>query len=387
MRPRLYRPALGLVEMMRSVERPGWINLGAGVPSPKLLPVGELKKAFVRAGKESGLGMWAYQRPEGHEGLREALAGRLSRRGLKVGMEDILLTNGCTQALNLALALHARKGGVVACESPCYYNLLEQIHAVGAKSLALPMDPVQGLDARAIAPLLQKHRPECLVVCSTLSNPGCATLSVARRKALVKLCRELGIRLIEDDIYGELREGGALPPLRSFDDGTTVTYVSSTCKSVAPGLRVGLMIPGDRFEEVVHRKCMSDLHCPTVTEATLASFMSTGAMDRHLARLHATCRRRREVLRGAVEAHFPVGTRISRPEGGFLLWVECPHWVDPVRLKAAAVARKVSYAPGEIFFNCPPGTTGMRLNAARAEESDLARGARLLGEAVAESTG
>jgi DNA-binding transcriptional MocR family regulator len=204
---------------------------------------------------------------------------------------------------------------------------------------------------------------------------------------LVKLCRELGIRLIEDDIYGELREGGALPPLRSFDDGTTVTYVSSTCKSVAPGLRVGLMIPGDRFEEVVRRKCMSDLHCPTVTEATLASFLSGGAMDRHLARLHATCRRRREVLRSAVEVHFPAGTQISRPEGGFLLWVECPHWVDPERLKAAAAARKVSYAPGEIFFNCPPGKTGMRLNAARAEESDLARGARLLGEAIAEASG
>lgn len=384
-RPRRFRPVPGLVELMRSVEREGWINLGAGVPSPDLLPVEELRRAFARAGKVYGRAMWAYQRPEGHEDLREALAGRLRARKTRVGAGDILLTNGCTQALHLALALHTRKGGLVACESPCYYNLLEQINLMGARSLALPTDPVRGMDPEVVAPYLERFRPDCLVVCPTLSNPGCATIPLARRKALVVLCRRLGIRLIEDDIYGELREGGALPPLRSFDDGGTVTYVSSTCKSVAPGLRVGMMVPGDGFEAAVRLKCMGDLQCPTVTEATLAQFLQGDLMDRHLARLHALCRRRRETLREAVIRHFPGGTRVSQPEGGFLLWVECPLGAGADRFKSAAVARRVSFAPGDIFFNRSPENVCMRLNAARAPESDLARGAALLGEALREA--
>jgi len=387
-RPRRFRPVPGLVELMRSVEREGWINLGAGVPSPDLLPVEELRRAFARAGKKYGRGMWAYQRPEGHEDVRAALAGRLRNRQTRVGAGDILLTNGCTQALHLALALHSRKGGIVACESPCYYNLLEQIDALGARSLALPTDPVLGMDPEVVAPYLERFRPDCLVVCSTLSNPGCATIPLARRKALVVLCRRLGIRLIDDDIYGELHEGGALPPLRAFDDGGTVTYVSATCKSVAPGLRVGMMIPGgDFFEAAVRLKCMSDLQCPTVTEATLALFLQGDLMDRHLARLHAVCRRRRKTLRDAVIGHFPEGTRVSQPEGGFLIWVECPVGAGSTRFKEAAAARRVSFAPGEIFFNRAPEKICMRLNAARASEPDLARGAALLGEALRAAAG
>ncbi|MDX6765546.1 MAG: PLP-dependent aminotransferase family protein [Candidatus Methylacidiphilales bacterium] len=368
---------------MRSVERPGWINLGAGVPSPKLLPVAALQKSFVRAGAKNGLAMWAYQRPEGHAGLREALAERLRNRKVRVGASEVLVTNGCTQALHLALALHTRRGGVVACESPCYYNLLEQIHAVGARSLSLPGDPVRGLDADRIAPWLEQWRPDCLVVCSTLSNPGCATIPVRCRAALVDLCRQLGVRLIEDDIYGELREGGALPPLRSYDDGSTVTYVSSTCKSVAPGLRGGLMLPGDHFEQAVRRKCMSDLHGPTVAESTLAAFLESGGMEPHLERLRAACHRRRARLRKAVVRYFPAGTRVSDPEGGFLLWVECPGRVDPGRLHQEAAKRGVSFAPGEIFFDRASPNTCMRLNAARAEESELERGAGLMSEAWA----
>jgi DNA-binding transcriptional MocR family regulator len=372
---------------MRQVERPGWINLGAGVPAPELLPVAALRRAFARANTAWGRGMWAYQRPEGHEGLRERVAQRFARRGVPVGAEGVLLTTGCTQALYLALQVHAVPGDVVACESPCYYNLLEQIHRRGCRALPLPMAGAAGIDLEAAEVLLRRHRPSCLVVCPTLSNPSAATMDDGARERLVELCRRLGVRLVEDDIYSELHEAGAPRPLRAWDpEGRVVTVVTSFCKSVAPGLRVGAMLPGDRFEEAVRAKCMADLHSAVVAEATLAAFMEGGALERHLRGLRAVCRRRRQRVREAVAEHFPEGTVVEPPPGGFIVWVELPMRVDAVRLKAEAVRRRVSFAPGELFLTEAPQRTCMRLNCARAEEGDLERGVALLGEAVRAAT-
>ena len=189
-RPRRFCPESGLLDLMRQVERPGWINLGAGVPAPELLPVAALRRAFTRANRESGRGMWAYQRPEGHEGLREQVAERWSARGARVSKADVLLTTGCTQALHLALQVHAAPGQVVACESPCYYNLLEQIHLRGCRALPLPLAGGEGLDLDVAGELLRRHRPSCLVVCPTLSNPSAATMDERAREALVALCRK-----------------------------------------------------------------------------------------------------------------------------------------------------------------------------------------------------
>jgi len=384
LRPRRFCPEAGLLDLMRQVERPGWINLGAGVPAPELLPVAGLKRAFAQANRQYGRKMWAYQRPEGHEGLRERVAARFAARGVRVDASGVLLTTGCTQALHLALAVHAARGSVVACESPCYYNLLEQIHAAGCRALPLPLAGAGGIDLDAALPLLRRHRPACLVVCSTLSNPSAATLGAGAREALVKACRQLGIRIIEDDIYSELHEAGAPRPLRAWDpEGRVVTVVTSFCKSVAPGLRVGAMLPGDAFEAAVRRKCMADLHSGVVAEATLAAFMEGEALDRHLDALRAVCRRRRTRLRRAVLDHFPPGTVVADPPGGFILWVELAEKTDAAALQKEAGKRKVSFAPGEMFLSSVPSRTCMRLNAARAEEADLEHGAALLGRALA----
>lgn len=368
---------------MRQVERPGWINLGAGVPSPALLPVGDLRRAFRLANEKSGRAMWAYQRPEGHEGLRERVAERYRIRGVEVDGGGVLLTTGCTQALHLALRMHAPPGSVVACESPCYYNLLEQIHAAGCRVLALPGKPGGGMDVEKAEEWLRRYRPACLVVCATLSNPSSATLMPEERGRLVKLCRRWKVRIIEDDIYSELHEAGAPRPLRAWDkEGKVVTVVTSFCKSVAPGLRVGAMLPGDHFEDAARAKCMADLHSAVVAEATLEAFMAGNGLDRHLTRLRRECRKRRQRLRRALLAVLPEGTRVSDPPGGFIVWVELPLKAAANRLREEAVRRRVSFAPGEMFLTGEPRRTCMRLNAARAEEDDLERGAELLAEAV-----
>jgi DNA-binding transcriptional MocR family regulator len=377
-RPVRYNPPVGLLEFMRQVGNPGLINMAAGVPDPALLPQKALMAAFAHANKKYGATMWAYQTPEGHVGLREQIARRLKKRGVRVDGSQIILTNGCTQALKLAISAVAGKGDVVACESPGYYNLLEQIYEVGAKVLPLPIDMNQGLRLTSAEPLLKKFRPKCLVICSSLSNPTGATLSVRARKQLLELCRKLGIVIIEDDIYSELVDGGAPRPIFSYAVNDQVILVSSFCKSASPGLRVGYILAGKWFEKVARMKCNMDLHCSVVSEATLASFLQLGSFDEHLLKLRRLSQERREIVRAALAEYFPVGTRISDPQGGFLVWAELPFKTDLKRWSQRTMMAGVSFAQGEAFLTVRAEKACLRLNCVRASERDLVKGVKLM---------
>ncbi|MBX2826093.1 MAG: PLP-dependent aminotransferase family protein [Gammaproteobacteria bacterium] len=380
--PLTYRPPVRLLDFMREVGDAKLINLAAGVPAVSLLPVEELNQAYADAVASGGGSCYAYQRPEGDPGLREVLAERLQTRGVDLpnGKDEVLLTTGCTQALRIALELMVQPGDVVACESPCYYNLLEQIEALGAKALPVPVDLADGITPEALEPLLEQYQPKCLVVCSSLSNPSGIVAPEVNRPVLVELCRQHGVTIIEDDIYAELRDGGALPPLRSWDDGSQVLYVSSYCKSVAPGLRVGLFLPGPHFEAAAQQRCLEIMHGSTLAESILREFILDGGMEQQLQRLARTCRRRRRIVQSAVQKYFPAGTVCSDPQGGFLLWAVLPEALDLEKASQATLKRGVSFARGEVFLTGKPRTSCMRLNCARASEADLAKGIRVLGQ-------
>jgi len=358
------------------------INLAAGVPAVSLLPVRELDQAYARAVKKGKGSCYAYQLPEGDPGLREVLADRLRGRGVDLpgGKDEVLLTTGCTQALRIALELVVKPGDVVACESPCYYNLLEQIEALGAKALPVPTDLNDGITPEALEPLLDKYRPVCLVVCSSLSNPSGATIPEANRPVLVELCRSYGVKIIEDDIYAELRDGGALLPLRAWDDGSMVLYVSSYCKSVAPGLRVGVFLPGPYYEAAAQQRCMEIMHGSTLAEHILREFILDGGMEKQLKRLGRTCRRRRQIVKSAVDECFPASTICSDPQGGFLLWAVLPELLDLEKASGTTLKQGVSFARGEVFLTGKPRYSCMRLNCARASESELRQGVEVLGQ-------
>ena len=381
-KPVRYCPPSGLLEFMRQVEKPGLINMAAGVPSPDLLPVRELKQAFRAATAGEGRDMWAYQQPAGHAGLREQIAKRLRSRGVAGKGENIILTTGCTQALHLAISALVKPGDLVACESPGYYNMLEQIYQAGAKALPLPVDINSGILLDGAEGVLRRYRPKCLVVCSSLSNPTGATLPPAGRRSLVRLCAELGIVVIEDDIYGELCEGVVPKPVRAYGNSEQVIYVTSFCKSVSPGLRVGCIVAGKWFETVSRLKCNSDLHSSVVSEATLCAFLKSGAFDRHLAVLRKNCRGRRKLVRDAVIRYFPEGTKVSDPQGGFLVWVELPFKLDSAAWAARTRAGNVSFARGEVFLTGAAARSCLRLNCARAAESDLENAVRILAEEI-----
>ena len=202
------------------------------------------------------------------------------------------------------------------------------------------------------------------------------------RIALVEVCRRLGVRIIEDDIYAELVDGGAPKPMIAFDDGTTVSYVTSFSKSVSPGLRAGFCVPGSLFEQAATLKCQDDMHGSVLSECTLRAFIEMDAVESHLSRLRERNQRRRALAREAIARSFPAGTRIADPVGGYMLWVQLPDTADLAQVKVRAREKGVVFCAGDVFFPAQAPGKFMRLNCAKASESELVRGLEILGAAI-----
>lgn len=373
---------------MRQADQPGLINLAAGVPGLDALPFPALRAAAEQAFASEGAAMFAYHHPEGDHALRTLLAQRLAKRGVADAASDrIVTTTGCTQALAALLSVLVRPGEIVACEAPAYYGLLELIAEAGARVLPLPVNGA-GLDLDATEAALERWKPKCLVVCTSLSNPSGATLTEAHRERLVGICRASGVRLIEDDIYAELLDSGAPKPCRAFDDGSTVSFVTSFSKTVSPGLRVGYCLAGtpELHDAFAARKCQLDLHSSVLSEVVLRTFLARDSLDPHLAWLRERNLRRRTLALEAIGRSFPPGTEVDAPWGGYMLWVRLPDWVYLAEVTRAARAAGVVFAGGSAFFAVPQGENRpafqMRLNCARAAEPDLERGVEILGKIV-----
>ena len=364
---------------MRQADEPGLINLAAGVPGLDSLPTAELQAAFTRAFDHEGAKMFAYHHPEGDHALREQLAARLQARGASVRGPQLVTVTGCTQGVQLLISILIKPGDIVAVEAPAYYGMLEVLSEAGARVLPLPITGPEGFDLDAAEALLARWKPRALIVCAALSNPSGVTLPEEKRPRLVEICRAHGVRLVEDDIYGELIEDGVPRSLLAWDDGSTVSYVSSFSKTVSPGLRVGVCAPGTLYEEAAARKCQQDLHSAVVSEVALREFLAADALDPHLAGLRTRNARRRTLALGAIARAFPPGTRVNPPRGGYMLWAELPRAFDLAAVRDAARQRRIVFGAGPVFFTEPQATSCLRLNCAKASETELVSGLETLG--------
>ena len=379
--PFTFQAAGRLVDFMRQASEPGLNNLAAGIPSPESLPTEELAAAFQRAFSDDGDNLFAYHHPDGDHRLRELLAERMRRNSACVQVKDILTVTGCQQALQLMLSVLVKPGDIVACQVPIYYAMLELISAAGARILPLPDRDGDGIDVAETVALLERWRPKCLFVCTTLSNPTGSTMPDANRAQLVAECRRLGVRIIEDDIYAELADTGAPKPMRAYDDGSTVSYVTSFSKTVSPGLRVGFCVPGTIFEQAATLKCQQDMHSSVVSEAILRAFIEVGALDPHLAHTRERNLRRRTIATSTITKTFPDGSKIWPVKGGYMLWVELPKLVDMTQIRDSARKLGVVFAGGRVFFPDEPNASYLRLNTAKVSEDELVRGLEILGSA------
>jgi DNA-binding transcriptional MocR family regulator len=359
---------------------PGLIQLGAAIPDPRNLPAERLTRmlaAETRRYREESL---SYERPAGSIRLRTQIARRMLHAGCTVSPDDIIVTNGCTEAVSLALRAVCAPGATVVVESPTYFNTLQTIASLGLKALEIPAHPERGLNLETLRFVLEQHKVSaCLFTCN-FSNPLGSLMPDDGKRELVELLARHDIPLIEDDIYGDLTLAERRPTMaKAYDSREAVLLCSSFSKTIAPGYRVGWIVPGRFAARVERLKTVTSLTSAVPPQLAMAEFLANGGYDAHLRRLRRIYSRQLALLGQAVGNAFPEGTRVSRPEGGFVLWVEMPEAVDSVRLYEIARERGITFAPGPIFSARPDRYRNfLRLSAAFWSDQ-VADGIGLLG--------
>jgi DNA-binding transcriptional MocR family regulator len=354
-----------VMEVVGTLNQPGFVQLGAAVPPAEMLPTRELHRALAAAARhQPGLAN-SCDPSIGLPTLRVEIAQRLLEAGCSLSPDDLIITNGATEALHLCLRAVTRPGDTVAIESPTYFGILKILEMLGLRACEIPTSPNEGICLEALTARLACCRIKACVFMTNFSNPLGSCMPEETKRRLVELLAERKIPLIEDDIYGSLAFAPTRPHVaKSYDSQGLVLLCSALTKTLAPGYRIGWTAPGIFSAEVHRLRHTSSLGNPMVTQLAVAEFLATGGYERHLRHLRRTYAQSVEQVSDSVARHFPAGTRVTRPQGGHVLWVELPEKTDTLELHRVALANRITIAPGPIFSARQQYRNCLRLNCA-----------------------
>jgi 2-aminoadipate transaminase len=383
-------------ELLKFTQRPEVISFAGGLPASEVFPTERFREACCKVlDREPHLAL-QYGATEGYEPLREMIARHIARYGIKAKSENVLITSGSQQALDLIGKLLINAGDRVLVEAPTYLGALQAFNVYGADYVSVPSDE-DGLRSDLLEDPLRSG-PKFMYVLPNFQNPGGTTLSEGRRHELVLLADKYGIPIVEDDPYGQLRyEGEHLTPLVVLDrenlrrdDGYSignVIYLSTFSKTLAPGLRLGWIVaPPEVISKLVQLKQGADLHSSTFVQMVTHEVARDNFLDEHVKLIRRVYRERRDVMLEALMQYFPPEVTWTRPKGGLFLWVTLPEGADAQKLFEAAVRENVAFVPGDCFY-APNGHQGegrrhMRLNFSAAPPEQIREGIHRLSIAV-----
>ncbi|MHA3772568.1 aminotransferase-like domain-containing protein [Verrucomicrobiota bacterium sgz303538] len=336
--------------LFEAARMPGVIPFGGAAPGPKLLPAAKLNRILASVARSAGERGVSYDLPPGAEPLRREIAKRSLDAGSNLLPDEIITTAGGTEALMLCLRAVTRPGDVVAVESPTYFGVLHAIEELGLNAIEIPMHPRDGMDLGALERVVKAQSVAACVAVPNFSNPLGSLMPDENKERLVEILARHEVPLIEDDIFGELYFGPQRPRVaQSFDKKGLVMLCSSFSKTLAPGYRVGWVAPGRYLEKIKTLKLTSTLATATLPELAIAEFLANGGYDYYLRSVRRTYAENIERMSAAIAVAFPQETKITRPSGGFVLWIELPKHVDALKLDDLALAEKISIAPGPMF--------------------------------------
>jgi len=387
--PEMSRPAVkpckvSVGELAMSVlhtsNRPDIVQLGVAAPHPSFLPVRELNRIIAGlARQEDDRGM-RYDFPPGNRELRVQIARRMAATGCDVSPDEIVTTSGCQEALWLSLRVVANPGDTVAIESPAFYGTLQAIEALGMRALEIPTHPRDGISLEALKLALEQWKVAAVMLVPSFSNPLGACMPEENRRRLARLLAAQDIPLIEDDIYGDLGYGTTrLNAIKAYDRKGRVLYCSSFSKTLAPGMRVGWVVPGRYRDQLAHHKYVSTMATATLPQMAIAEYLAQGGYERYLRRVRSVYAQQAQRMVEAIVRHFPAGTRVTRPSGGFLLWVELPLKLDALILHQHGLEKGISIAPGPLFSASGKYRNCIRLTCAVPWDEKLDRALVTLG--------
>jgi 2-aminoadipate transaminase len=379
-------------EILKITSRPDVISFAGGLPAPEIFPVKEFAKACDVVLSEKAAEALQYGITEGYQPLREFIAGAIVREGVNLTADNILITSGSQQALDLLGKIFINPGDKILVESPTYLGALQAWSAYGAEYIAVPADE-DGMRTDGLEAALRAG-PKLIYVLPNFQNPTGVTLSLERRKRLVELADKYGVPIVEDDPYGKLRfEGENLPPVIALDakmrgqcaEGYTgnVISVGTFSKILAPGLRLAwVAAPPEVIFRIAQAKQGSDLHTATFTQMVAYQVAFDGFLDRHVEVIRRVYHRRRDIMLDSMASTFPAGVHWTRPQGGLFLWVTLPRGMDAAQILPAAVENKVAFVPGYPFHPTGGGENTLRMNYSNATEDGIREGMSRLGRTL-----
>lgn len=381
-------------ELLKLTEKPDIISFAGGLPAPDIFPIEAIDQACSRLLQNHGAQALQYGTTEGYLPLREMIARHTSRYGIQVTTENILITTGSQQALDLLGKIFINPGDRILVESPTYLGALQAWNAYGAEYVAVPSDE-HGMVTDALEAALRTG-PKFIYVLPNFQNPTGVTLKLERRHQLVELASRYGVPIVEDDPYGQLRyEGEHLPSVVVLDgqyqDNCTscyrgnVIYLSTFSKILAPGLRLAWVVaPPDVILKLVQAKQGADLHTSTFNQVLAHEVSRGGFLDQHVRLIRSVYSERRNIMLETMQQTFPEQVHWTRPQGGLFLWSTLPEELDTREVLKAAVNQNVAFVPGAPFFPCGGGYNTMRLNFSNASPEQIREGITRLGAVLHE---
>ena len=344
---------LGML-LLTEFGQPGIVALGAANGAVSDWSVKTVHSLMNSISRSQPLLAASYAPPAGMPSLRQQVARWYVRAGCALSPDDVVITCGALEAIHLCLRAVSKPGDTIALESPTYWGILQTIEMLGLKALEIPTHPRSGPSLDALEVVLSQNLVKAVVLIPTVHNPLGSIMPEENRRRLVEMTRRANVALIEDDIYADLGYAPVRPrACRSYDESPSEQNNVMVCggfsKTVAPSLRIGWCIPGKWMHEVVRMKAWLNIGAPTLPQLALAQFMENGGYERHLRKVTSIYRRQVERMSELMAEHFPADTRITRPQGGFLLWAELPERVDSVDLHQRAIQSGISICPGIVF--------------------------------------
>jgi DNA-binding transcriptional MocR family regulator len=374
-----------VLSTLRTIRKEGAVPLGSPYPDPAPFPwprINQYANAIARRAQH-----WSVMDdlPPGNPQLMRQIARRHLENGLAVDPSEIVVTVGATEAINLCLQAVAKPGDTVAVESPTFYAMLHAIERMGMRALEIPTDPREGISIEALRAALAQQSVAAVMVMPNFQNPLGFQMPDARKRELVELLAAHDIPAIENDVYNELYYGDSHPTaLKSYDRKGLVLHCSSFSKSLTANYRIGWALPGRYTAQVEKLKFLNTLTTPTLPQMAIADYLQHDGYDRHLRKVRKGYEQRARMMAAAVLRFFPEGTRVSEPQGGYVLWVELPPAVDAMKLYALALERKITVGPGHMFSARGSYPNYIRLNYSYPWSKEIEDALRMLGKLVAQ---
>ena len=376
-----------IFQILDSVRDPSVVPLGSSFPSPFLYPLDKLGRFLATAARKFDPLATVTDLPPGNEELRRQLALRYLTQGATVSPQEIVITSGAMEGLNLCLQAVTQPGDLIAIESPTFYAGLQASERLGLKVIEIPSHPREGVSLSALEDTLRHHPIKACLFMLNFANPTGSRVSDENKKALLELLRRYDVPLIEDDVYNELYFGPQAPLCSKAEDKTgLVMHVSSFSKCLAPGYRIGWVAAGRYASRIQRQKLSLSLATTVPVQIALAEYLKHGGLENHLRHLRQTLALQEVEMVQPVERHFPTGTKLARPQGGYFLWLELPPHVDTLLLHQQALERGISIAPGPIFSAKREFKNYLRLNFGHPDSQRLDAAMATLGELITQQS-